>query len=987
MSMRNQDVAYPTGTAAEVSQPQNDLKSLLSQITDQILDQDRRHVELLQDVQKRLGHLGKEAHNVRMQVAPQHAPVLDRIESGMNKLGTKIADARLERKPAPAPVEIASVAAVVLPAQPAALKSVQPPRAVQEAAGRQAVAPISDSIEIVEAHPRSRASEPWDSDTAEALTRVYEALASSMPSKGLREEVRSAARPRSVQPVSGPASTPPIVVAPVATAAAIGAPAAVPSHTPFSVPTSSVVGCADRAWLEERLSRIAGSVEQILEENRASGVIKAFGDRFEEFEERMGQALESVATRADVESLRHMEAHITELTQYFDAAQSRLDRLDGIESDLKTVVNQLSDARLSQILPAAQGSAVPAEIEHLVTSAAKMAAIQVQRLQPHGQDLAVSELKFAVDTFMAERRQGDEQTAMTLEMMQQALERILERLDTLDLMQAQPSGQAHGVPNFEQTPHDPGMSAQEARGPAPSRSVGFESGSNFDEPDHYAPNQNAEEAPHWQRGGHTGEIETHPDSAETFFEDDADVGPAPAAAAPQMQPQPPATRPDGRPLSAIEKIRQDFIADAQRAKQKAAAEAAAKAAEEAAKTAAGKKGARTKSSLEVAPASSAFGSKSRIILVGALAAIVAVMGVLLLMPRGKPKRSVVPNAAIEQPLLPSDTVGMPNAEKPEGNAAPDAAGEDLGFEDAPAAPQQNMMLDPAAGEDPNVQSMSLQSPGQAPLSLDLIKLDVPDAEENTVPSQAAPVAASLRLESQSTANEPVTQNRKTKAPLDLPPATVGPLSLRLAAAEGDPSAEFEVGTRLAEGKGTQQDFKEAIRWYQRSASRGFAQSQYRLATLFERGLGTKPDLARARVWYQRAAEQGNVKAMHNLAVLSAGRESGSPDYMTAAKWFEAAAQHGLADSQFNLAVLTEAGLGVAKDQKSAYKWFSLAARSGDAESIRRRDALKAQMSPDDLAEAELLAGTFAPKPLLPLVNDSRVAGEDWKKRQSPEKSG
>ncbi len=85
--------------------------------------------------------------------------------------------------------------------------------------------------------------------------------------------------------------------------------------------------------------------------------------------------------------------------------------------------------------------------------------------------------------------------------------------------------------------------------------------------------------------------------------------------------------------------------------------------------------------------------------------------------------------------------------------------------------------------------------------------------------------------------------------LNLPPVTVGPLSLRLAAANGDPSAEFEVGVRLAEGRGTAQNLEEAVRWYQRSAARGFAQAQYRLATHLERGFGTKKDIGRARIWY------------------------------------------------------------------------------------------------------------------------------------------
>jgi len=136
----------------------------------------------------------------------------------------------------------------------------------------------------------------------------------------------------------------------------------------------------------------------------------------------------------------------------------------------------------------------------------------------------------------------------------------------------------------------------------------------------------------------------------------------------------------------------------------------------------------------------------------------------------------------------------------------------------------------------------------------------------------------------------------------------------------------------------------------------------------------------ARVWYERAAEQGNVKAMHNLAVLGAGRETGSPDYATAARWFSEAAERGLQDSQYNLAVLIENGLGVPRDPVGAYKWYSLAGRGGDAEAVRRRDAIKAKLSAADLAAAETLVSAYNPKAADPIVNDARVAGEDWKQR-------
>jgi localization factor PodJL len=216
---------------------------------------------------------------------------------------------------------------------------------------------------------------------------------------------------------------------------------------------------------------------------------------------------------------------------------------------------------------------------------------------------------------------------------------------------------------------------------------------------------------------------------------------------------------------------------------------------------------------------------------------------------------------------------------------------------------------------------------------------------------------------------------------NLPPAMVGPYSLRLAAAKGDPSAQFEVAVRLAEGLGTEPDLKQSFEWYQRSATSGFPMAQFRLGTLYERGLGVKADLARAQVWYTRAAQQGNVKAIHNLAVLLAGRGGAKADYAQAAKLFTDSASYGLADSQYNLAMLYESGLGVPRDPKEAYKWLILAANSGDKESQTRRDALKAQLGAADRASAEAMAKAFRAKLINPIANDFRAAGQAW--RQNP----
>jgi localization factor PodJL len=218
--------------------------------------------------------------------------------------------------------------------------------------------------------------------------------------------------------------------------------------------------------------------------------------------------------------------------------------------------------------------------------------------------------------------------------------------------------------------------------------------------------------------------------------------------------------------------------------------------------------------------------------------------------------------------------------------------------------------------------------------------------------------------------------------LTLPPAATGPLSLRLAAAQGDASAQLEVATRLAEGRGVKQSFAEAAQWYERAAAQGEGVAQYRLATLYEGGMGVRADRERAKALYRQAAEQGNVKAMHNLAVMSVGGAGGAPDYATAAALFGKAASHGLADSQYNLGVLYESGLGVPKDHAAAYRWYALAARSGDSEAARRRDLLIARLPAETIEAANAQIAGWQPAPAIERANDARVAGEAWKQRSA-----
>jgi localization factor PodJL len=185
--------------------------------------------------------------------------------------------------------------------------------------------------------------------------------------------------------------------------------------------------------------------------------------------------------------------------------------------------------------------------------------------------------------------------------------------------------------------------------------------------------------------------------------------------------------------------------------------------------------------------------------------------------------------------------------------------------------------------------------------------------------------------------------------------------LKQAAVNGNLAAIYEVGARLAEGRGVARDVKAAGLWLEYAAHQGFAPAQYRFGSFNREGIGMPQDAKMAFTWFQRAAEQGHILAMHNLAVLYAEGVTGSPDYASAASWFRTAAEHGVKDSQFNVAILYVRGLGVAHDMNEAYKWFSAAAGQGDPDAVKKRDEVAARLPKDKLAEAKEIAEAFRAK--------------------------
>lgn len=941
-----------------------DLKGLLNAIVDQISEADRRHSDTLQQLQDRLSTLGRDAKAIKPRVPDSYAAAFERIEAGMSELATRIAEAA-DGRSAPvvtsnpafddAPVSMraqpyAPAAATPAPATsygepPAALRSASEPAAPRRREDAPRGHADIDTFDVIETSLPGNVSDPWDRDAAEALTGHYESGASGYASKVAAHEV------------------PP-------------APAPFMAMSQATAPSASL----DTAWLEARFADISKRIDESLNDIRPDQGFFALGQRVERFEQHINAVIENVATRNDVEGIRLIEAHVSELAGHLENAHQQLLRLDVIESSLNGIASKLDDVHHAATVaandPAPLMTAPAIDVDLVARKAAEAAAQQFAKLQPTQPPHDPSEVRDLLRSFIVEARQGEENTSALLDTLQQAMIRLLDRVDQMELNALQSAhAQAQSAPH-EYVREQVRFGVEPGRGPA-----------------HHEPEPTA------ALDAAVAAVASAKTMASPFTPQ--------AAAASEMGYAPKqAPAPSAAPRSP-DKMRQDFIAEARRAKMRLNAEGEADGAVAIARPDAGpslevpraapptgaaaRQPAKAPATKAAPKASADTGLAPRLRVLG-LAGVLAAAGAYGAMTYLKAPNAPAPialDAAAPQP----NTVAAGDAAKlPDAPAAPAAAKGEGSLEPTntiPPGTRGEIVTDEITVGTTSVPLYGIAVDSERPMTAaDLARAARQQAMANVSGQLGQAAVDNPAAVAMPTALQPSPSGQLSNVPtgsmsqssaLDLPPASVGPLSLRLAAANGDPSAEFEVGARLAEGKGTDQNFKEAAKWYQRSASRGFAQAQYRLGTLYERGLGLKADAARATDWYQRAAEQGNVKAMHNLAVLSANQSNGGPDYVSAATWFEKAAELGLSDSQFNLAVLNENGLGVTQDLPNAYKWLSLAAKSGDKEAIRRLEILKGKLTQDQLAKADALLATWRAKTPDAQVNDPRKAGEAWKR--------
>jgi len=153
-----------------------------------------------------------------------------------------------------------------------------------------------------------------------------------------------------------------------------------------------------------------------------------------------------------------------------------------------------------------------------------------------------------------------------------------------------------------------------------------------------------------------------------------------------------------------------------------------------------------------------------------------------------------------------------------------------------------------------------------------------------------------------------------------------------AAQQGHPQAQYKLGVMYSFGQGVPQNSSEAVKWFRKAAEQGLPAAQYSLGVMYATGQGVELDPVAAAELYTRAAEQGSVAAQYILGVIYSKGEGVTRDSETAVQWYTRAAEQGSPAAQYLLGVLYEKGQGVViPDQAEALKWYTQAAERGHAE--------------------------------------------------------
>jgi len=163
------------------------------------------------------------------------------------------------------------------------------------------------------------------------------------------------------------------------------------------------------------------------------------------------------------------------------------------------------------------------------------------------------------------------------------------------------------------------------------------------------------------------------------------------------------------------------------------------------------------------------------------------------------------------------------------------------------------------------------------------------------------------------------------------------------------------------------DYRSAMEAWRPLAEQGDAEAIALIGLLYHLGEGVPQDYEIAASLLRSAAEKGDAFAAYMVGDAFNRGEGRQFDPAAAAKWFKVSAEKGNVLAQYELGRLLAIGQGVPQDFVRAHMWMNLAAAKMDLvlpkfrkRAAQARDAIAAQMTPEQVAEAQKLAREWEP---------------------------
>lgn len=147
------------------------------------------------------------------------------------------------------------------------------------------------------------------------------------------------------------------------------------------------------------------------------------------------------------------------------------------------------------------------------------------------------------------------------------------------------------------------------------------------------------------------------------------------------------------------------------------------------------------------------------------------------------------------------------------------------------------------------------------------------------------------------------------------------------AKKGNSILENRIGVMYQDGIGTNVDFKEAKRWYEKAAKQNYSWGFHNLGQIYYYGNEVIKDYKKAFEFFKKSAELNNDSAQNYLGRMYYHGNYVNKDYKQSIYWYEKSNNHEPEDL-FNLGHMYNKGFGTIQNNNKAFELFKQASEKG-----------------------------------------------------------